>query len=140
MMTIAKLATKAKVAPHTVRFYDRKGLLHPAGRTSSGYRIYPEEAVGRLEFIRKAQRSGLRLREIAELLEIRDRGLCPCGRTAEVLQARIDEAEQEIGRLRDLQADLKAMIKSVESKQEWCYQPEQSNDKRRVQKNGKKTG
>jgi len=138
MLTVAKLAKSAQVAPDTVRYYDRKGMLGATSRTPAGYRTYSEDVTDRLRFIRKAQKCGLRLREIAELLEIRDKGLCPCGRTVALLENRIAEAEEEIRRLRDLKGDLKAMIQSVESKKEWCYQSVQTTSKRRVE-NGKKT-
>ena len=133
MMTVARLAEKARVPAETVRYYDRRGMLGATSRTPSGYRKYSEDIVDRLSFIRKAQRCGLRLREIAELLEIKDRGLCPCGRTVMLLESRIAEAQEEIGRLEGLKKDLKAMIRSVESKNEWCYRQAKASSKRRKQ-------
>jgi DNA-binding transcriptional MerR regulator len=51
------------------------------------YRQYLKEAVERLRFVKSAQRLGLRLREIGELLAICDQGLCPCGHSEALLQA-----------------------------------------------------
>ena len=79
-LTISKFATAAEVPPDTIRYYERMGLLPPTGRSASGYRLYGEQAVERLRFIRGAQRVGLRLREIRELLVGIREGIHPGGR------------------------------------------------------------
>lgn len=77
-LTVAALAREAQVTPDTVRYYERIGLLPPPTRNESGYRQFPAEAIDRLLFIQGSQRFGLRLREIKELLAVRDTGRCPC--------------------------------------------------------------
>lgn len=106
MLTISKLAEAAGVTPDTVRYYEREGLLPEAIRTASGYRVYDEAAVRRLRFIRGSQRFGLRLREIKGLLEVMDRGLCPCGHASDLVTARIAEIDEQIAELRELRRDL----------------------------------
>lgn len=54
-MTIGQLARTVGVADPTIRFYERQGLLRPAGRTASNCRCYGPEAGDRLTFIRAAQ-------------------------------------------------------------------------------------
>lgn len=105
-LTVSKLATEAGVRPDTVRYYERAGLLPPAARSTSGYRMYGEEAVDRLRFIKGVQSFGLRLREVRDLLEVMDRGLCPCGHTEGLVRSRITELDEEIGRLRDVRKRL----------------------------------
>jgi DNA-binding transcriptional MerR regulator len=78
-LTISKLATEVGLTADTIRYYEKAGLLPAPARTSAGYRLYGDDAADRLRFIKGAQRIGLRLREIKELLDIGDRGLCPCG-------------------------------------------------------------
>src|SRR5215207_2185274 len=71
------------------RYYECAGLLPPPDRTESGYTApRRDNAVERLRFIRGAQSIGLRLQEIKELLDIRDRGLCPSGHTEDLLRRR----------------------------------------------------
>ncbi|HEV8173626.1 MAG TPA: MerR family transcriptional regulator, partial [Actinoplanes sp.] len=77
-MRVSELAAAAGVAADTIRYYERAGLLPAPPRTASGYRAYDEDAVDRLRFIQGAQRLGLRLRDIADLLAVRDTGVCPC--------------------------------------------------------------
>jgi DNA-binding transcriptional MerR regulator len=73
-LTVSMLAKRAGVPAGTVRYYDRAGLLRPAARSPAGYRLYGEDAADRLRLVKGAQRLGLRLREVAELLAVRDRG------------------------------------------------------------------
>jgi DNA-binding transcriptional MerR regulator len=65
--------------------------------------------VDRLRFIDGAQRLGLRLREIRDLLKIRDEGSCPCGEAAVLIRDRMAELDQKIAELADLRATLAAM-------------------------------
>jgi Cu(I)-responsive transcriptional regulator len=70
-LTIGRLAKQVGLGIETVRFYERQGLIEPPPRTDSNYRIYPEEEVTRLRFIKKAKSLGFTLNEIKELLFIR---------------------------------------------------------------------
>src|SRR5688572_19397085 len=71
MYTIGKLAKRAAVNTDCIRFYERQGLIAPARRTDSGYRLYTDEALRRVAVIRHAQRCGFSLAEIGELLQVR---------------------------------------------------------------------
>jgi DNA-binding transcriptional MerR regulator len=113
VLTVSKLAKAAGVRPDTVRYYERQGLIPPADRTASGYRMYGQDMVGRLRFIRGSQRFGLRLREIKGLLEIIDRGLCPCGHARELLEARIVDVDRQIAELTELRGELDRVREGV---------------------------
>jgi DNA-binding transcriptional MerR regulator len=69
-LTVSKLADQVGMTPDALRYYERTGLLPKPERTASGYRLYDGETADRLRFIKGAQRLGLRLREIRELLEV----------------------------------------------------------------------
>jgi DNA-binding transcriptional MerR regulator len=98
-LRVAELAGAVGVAPDTIRYYERAGLLPPPARTSAGYRAYDPGAVDRLRFIQGAQRLGLRLRDIRDLLAIRDTGVCPCEPAEQLLRRRLAELDAEIARL-----------------------------------------
>ncbi len=110
MLTVSALGARVGLSADTIRYYERIRLLPQARRSPAGYRLYEEDAVERLRFIKGAQRFGLRLEEIRELLEIRDRGACPCGHTQMLLQRRITEVDQELARLGALRSELTGMI------------------------------
>lgn len=77
-MTIGKLAKRADVSADTLRFYEDEGLLTPNKKSEAGYRLYGEDAVRRLDFIKHAQQCGMTLSEIRQLLELKanDRSCC----------------------------------------------------------------
>src|SRR5687767_3798089 len=70
MYTIGRLARRARINADSIRFYERQGLLAPATKTDSGYRLYDDDAVRRIAFIKHAQRCGFSLAEIGELLQM----------------------------------------------------------------------
>ena len=71
MFTIGELARQAQVTTKNIRFYEQEGLIAPTGKTTAGYRLYTEQAVRRLGFIKHAQDCGFALSEIRQLLELR---------------------------------------------------------------------
>jgi MerR family transcriptional regulator, copper efflux regulator len=72
---VSELAEQAGLPPSTVRFYERAGLL-PARRAESGYRLFDEKAVERIELITTGKRLGLQLEDIRHLLQVWQDGLC----------------------------------------------------------------
>lgn len=121
-MSVAQLATRVGVRPDTIRYYERSGLLPPARRTSGDHRRYGDDSVDRLQFIQGAQRLGLRLRDIATLLTVRDTGDCPCEPAEALLRQRIDEIDVELGRLTALRADLVRMTDGLTA--DTCLDPD----------------
>lgn len=99
-LTIGKLSRETGVGVETLRYYERRGLVEPAQRTGSGYRLYGPEAARRLRFIRRAQALGFSLSEIAELLALSDR---PAETAAEVKRLTQDKISDIENRIRDLQ-------------------------------------
>jgi DNA-binding transcriptional MerR regulator len=77
MLTVSLLAEQVGLRPHTLRYYERLGLLPKPARTAAGYRLYDQAAAEWLRFIKGAQRFGLRLADIRELLQALDIGRCP---------------------------------------------------------------
>ena len=106
MTTISELARSLGLRADTLRYYERVGLLKPTGRSEAGYRLYDEASAERLRFIKGLQRMGLRLGDIKELLDVRDRGPCPCGHTEVLVERRLAEVQAEIEELEAVRAQL----------------------------------
>ncbi len=104
---IGTLARQAGVPIQTIRYYEQMGLLTKVRRTASGYRLYGPEALERLQFIKKAQSLGLRLEDVREILDLTDRGRCPCGHVQRLLKARLQELREKIADMRTLERRLK---------------------------------
>lgn len=105
-MRIGELAGQTGVNPKTVRYYESIGLLPTAERTSGGYRVYGDHDAERVSFIKTAQRLGMRLDEIAEVLTLRDANKRPCGYVRDVLHEQVSDIDNRITELQRLRRDL----------------------------------
>ncbi|CZF85299.1 HTH-type transcriptional regulator ZntR [Grimontia celer] len=110
MLQIGQLAKRSGVSGDTLRFYEKVGLLQPAARSESGYRLYDEDAVSRVHFIIKGKRIGLTLEEIQELLEIRvEATQHSCAEVKGITQKKLDELDEKIAELTEIRAALKKL-------------------------------
>ena len=109
-LSVGRLASRAGVRTDTIRYYERTGLLPRPHRTGGDHRRYGPADVDRLLFIRGAQRLGLRLAEIRDLLAVRDTGVCPCDPAEVLLRRHVGEIDREIARLTALRAQLTDML------------------------------
>jgi DNA-binding transcriptional MerR regulator len=111
--TVSQLAAAVGSSPDTLRYYEKVGLLPEPRRTPSGYRQYDDGARDRLAFIRGAQRLGLTLADVRDLLAVRDTGDCPCEPAEELLSRRMAEIDIEISRLEALRGQMSAMLTGI---------------------------
>ncbi|MDQ6840705.1 MAG: MerR family DNA-binding protein [Actinomycetota bacterium] len=109
-LTISKLAGEVGTSADSLRYYERIGLLPAPDRSPSGYRLYGAEAIEQVRFIKRAQRLGLRLDDIAGLVDVRDRGMCPCGGTRHLLEARLGQLDEEMASLARLRDDIRIIL------------------------------
>jgi len=109
-LTIGKVAKQANVCVETLRYYERRGLVTLPPRNDSNYRLYPQETVRRVQFIKRAQQLGFSLKEIAEILELRatPQTLCADIRTRTV--AKIDTMEEKIRALQVMKRALRQLV------------------------------
>ena len=70
-MKIGEVAERGGVNLQTIRYYEREGLLPAPPRLASGYRLFTEDTVRRVRFIKRAQELGFTLAEIRDLLTLR---------------------------------------------------------------------
>jgi DNA-binding transcriptional MerR regulator len=108
-----ELAEQVGVNPKTVRYYEQIGLIPPAPRTAGGYREYADSDAARLTFIKTAQRLGLSLEEVAEMLRLRERGEPPCGYVRHVISHQLRSVDKRIAELRALRSELRAAAGAI---------------------------
>jgi MerR family mercuric resistance operon transcriptional regulator len=111
-LTIGRLARQVGVNLETVRYYERRGLLPKPPRSASGYRLFPEEAVRRLRFIRRAQELGFSLGEIRELLSLRVASTANSADVRRRAQAKITDIEAKIRSLESMKKTLRELTKA----------------------------
>lgn len=112
---IGELAGETGLAPQTIRFYERAGVLAPPARTSSGYRDYTDDALRRLAFVRAAQAVGLSLGEIREVLRLRDQGEAPCEHVTDLLVRRAGDLDARIAHLSAMRDELRRLARRAET-------------------------
>ena len=107
---IGQLAKAAGVPTTTVRFYERKALIRPAGRTLSNYRWYDHASLDRLRFIRLAHTGGFTLDDIRTLLEASNQlgSASQCRRVSELIAHRLQKVQSQILELKRLEKVLSA--------------------------------
>lgn len=106
-MQIHELAHLTGVSAKTIRYYEDIALLPPPVRKPNGYRDYSEADVERLKLVSGARRLDFSLAEIKEILDLRDRGIAPCGVLLELLDRKAEEIDRRIAELKEMQRDLK---------------------------------
>jgi len=107
-LSIGQLAKHAGVGVDTVRYYERDGLLSPAGRLASGYRRYGVTELKRLRFIRRAKALGFSLEDIRSLLTLSEQqSVAEVKRAA---QTKLTDIEQRINELERIRSGLRTLI------------------------------
>lgn len=100
-LTIGRLAKLVGVNVETIRYYQRIGLIDEPAAPLNGFRQYPVKTAGNITFIKRAQRLGFSLKEIAELLKIGD-GHCDDVRArAEKKRNKINDQIHDLQTLRN---------------------------------------
>lgn len=109
-MQIGELARRADVAVDTVRYYERRGLLSPPARRPSGYRVYGDDDVERLRFIRRGKALGFSLDEVSELLRLANASDADRGPVKDLARRRLAEVDAQIIALQDLRTTLAGLV------------------------------
>lgn len=105
-LLISELAEKCGVHKETVRYYERKKLLQQPSRTHSGYRVYSEDDVKRIKFIKRLQDLGFSLGEIYKLFGVVDNDKVRCRDMYEFVSKKEEEIQKHIEDLKRIEAML----------------------------------
>lgn len=117
-MTIGRVAKAAGVPATTLRYYEREGLLQAPVRTAAGYRMYDDQAVERLRFIRAAQAVGFTLDDIRTLLQLDSRE--SCGDVQKLLERRVGEVDRKMAELKYVRTALGKALRRCEQAKRDC--------------------
>ena len=111
MFTIGQLAKACKVKIDTLRYYERTNLLIPISRSQAGYRIYDQESVNRVRFIKKAQSLGFSLKEVSQLLKFDGSTEATAGDVLAIAKQKICQQNKKIKELKEIENILKRLAK-----------------------------
>ena len=115
-LKIGDLAKLANVEVQTIRYYESMDLLPEPTRTESGYRIYSEEYVEHIRFIKNSQELGFRLEDIQGLVKLKFSSKSRGKDVKDLVKAKIAEVEQEIEDLTELRLRLKKLDSTCSGK------------------------
>ena len=114
-MKTKEVLEKTGIDRETLRFYETKGILPAITRTNAGYRIFPEETINRIQFIKTAKGAGFTLKEIKELVELKQNGAtCKVGR--ELALKKQGELKLKMKALKEMNKVLDSFINACEAK------------------------
>lgn len=111
-MKIGQVAARAGVNIDTVRYYERRGLLEEPERRPSGYREYPEETVLLIRFVKRAQDLGFTLKEIDELIGLRDGAGKRRKEVLALAEVKVRDIDQKLARLQAMRSALYGLLES----------------------------
>ena len=102
------MAKAAAVNVETIRFYQRKGLLHEPERRYGSIRRYADADLGRVRFIKASQRLGFSLDEVGELLKLEDGTHCDEAR--DLAEHKLQDVREKLVDLRRIEMALDQLV------------------------------
>jgi DNA-binding transcriptional MerR regulator len=108
--TISQLAKSAGIPTTTMRYYERIGLVEPEDRSHGNYRLYGEESLRKVSFIRSAQAIGFTLDDVKALLAAHDSTAASCREVQTLIEERLAEVGRRLKDLRHVQRVLKSSL------------------------------
>lgn len=111
-LLVGEVAAQSGASRKALRLYEAAGILPTPRRTAAGYRVYGREALAVLAFVRQAQQLGLSLREIKEIVAIRQGGRPPCVHVKWLLEVKAAELDRQLKDLLRLQRTLRQSLRA----------------------------
>jgi DNA-binding transcriptional MerR regulator len=108
---IGELAKRTDLSVDAIRFYERRKLLPPASRSTGRFRLYTNEAIDRLLFVRRMQGLGFSLQEIKELMGVRSDRAHACSAVRKFLKTKLADVAERMRELQQLETELKADLR-----------------------------
>jgi len=114
-VTINKAAERAGVGVETIRYYQRIGLIEEPVKPVQGYRVYPEQTIAQIHFIKRAQALGFTLKEIMVLMELGEK---QCLETRELAELKLELVQNKIRDLQSIEHNLRDLIQYCQARKD----------------------
>ena len=111
-LRIGQVAQASGLPVKTVRFYSDEGLIHTAGRSIGGYRLFDPGVVAELELIRALRAMDVPLPELRRILDVRRSGHCNCKTLKSSIQTRIASIDHRLEELSAMKGELTQLLNS----------------------------
>ena len=116
VMTVKDVMKMTGLSRETLRYYENAGLLSKPMRGANGYRHFTASDLERLEFIFKTKNAGFKIREIRELISLKDTGRANCRLGRDIALKRSGVIDEQIASLREVRAILQDFALRCEAK------------------------
>jgi Cu(I)-responsive transcriptional regulator len=113
---IGDLAKRTGVKIVTIRYYEQAGLMPVCERTAGNYRVYVQEHLDRLHFVRRCRDLGFSLEQIKDMLLLSAAESPTCADVCDVAADHLKEVESKIADLRRLASELRRLRSSCNGK------------------------
>jgi DNA-binding transcriptional MerR regulator len=100
-LTIQEVAQTTGLSAHTLRYYERVGLIHPIGREENTHRRYTADDVGWIDFLTKLRGTGMSIKDMQKYAELQRRGDETLPQRVEMLESLRDKVEAHIDELNE---------------------------------------
>lgn len=118
--SISDVAALTGFSMDTLRYYEKINLLPPIRRNAGGRRCYNDTDTTRLRFIRRAQMMNFSLKEIGELLRMRDKPQRARNHVRQITCVKIDDIELRIKELTTLRNELQRLVNLCQASEKGC--------------------
>lgn len=117
MLRIGELAEKTNCSAETIRYYEKEGLLAAPARSEGNYRLYNDQHMERVLFIRHCRSLDMTLDEVRDMLACQDKPNENCQQVSALLNKHIGHVAQKIKGLQILQQELQHLLKQCDNAQ-----------------------
>ncbi len=100
-LTIQEVANATGLTPHTLRYYERIGLIHPINREENTRRCYTVDDVGWINFLLKLRATGMSIKDMQRYAELQRQGDETLPERVEMLMALRDKVESHIDEMNE---------------------------------------
>lgn len=111
------------MSPHTILYYERRGLLPTARRSSKGYRLFSNDSLRQIRFIKRAQALGFSLREVKALRALGEQERATCPDIQEIVQAKVAEIDAKMRALHEARTQLTHLAEQCSANIPVCHCP-----------------
>lgn len=115
-MKIGALAKQTGLSVQAIRFYEQEGLVAVPQRTEGNYRLYNNDSLRQLGFIKQCRNLGLTLEEIRELIKFQLTPEAACGEINLIIDTHVQEVDCRITELTELRSQLVGLRTQCKSK------------------------
>jgi DNA-binding transcriptional MerR regulator len=115
-LLIGEVAAKSGLSRKALRLYEKSGILPPARRTASGYRVYGPDTLALLGFVAQARRLGFRLDEIERIVTLKRSGRTPCKHVLDLVHMKLENIERALTNLAEVRGQLRGLLGSWQSR------------------------